>query len=47
MIDIFNYKSPFGILGKFADWLFLKRYMSNFLLKRNHLIKEHCEKVNS
>ena len=35
MIDIFEYESPFGILGKLADKLFLKRYMSNFLKKRN------------
>ncbi|MEC3906226.1 SRPBCC family protein [Tamlana sp. 2201CG12-4] len=44
MIDRFNYKSPYGLIGKLVDGLFLKRYMSNFLLKRNRLIKEHCEK---
>lgn len=43
MIDIFNYESPYGILGKFADWLFLKKYMYNFLLKRNLLIKSKAE----
>lgn len=44
MTDIFDYKSPYGILGKFADWLFLKNYMTRFLSKRNFLIKKHCEK---
>jgi len=43
MIDVFDYKSPFGILGRFADWLFLKKYMHNFLLKRNLLIKSKAE----
>lgn len=43
MKDIFEYESPFGILGKIADTLYLKKYMSNFLLDRNILIKEMCE----
>lgn len=43
MTDIFTYKSPFGILGKLADALFLKRYMYNFLKKRNEVIKAIAE----
>jgi len=43
LIDIFDYKSPLGILGKIADVLFLKKYMSNFLKKRNETIKEFAE----
>lgn len=43
MIDIFDYESPFGILGKLADALFLKRYMTNLLLKRNLIVKEFVE----
>jgi ligand-binding SRPBCC domain-containing protein len=43
MIDNFDYKSPLGILGKIADWLFLKRYMTNFILQRNNLIKCKAE----
>ncbi len=47
MTDIFDYKSPLGILGKFADWLFLKKYMNNFLLKRNQEIKIQAENSNA
>lgn len=43
MIDIFDYRSPCGILGNFADRLFLKRYMTTFLEKRNKVIKEFAE----
>lgn len=43
MTDIFNYKSPFGILGKLADFLFLKKYMTNFLFERNNVIKQVAE----
>jgi ligand-binding SRPBCC domain-containing protein len=43
MTDIFTYKSPYGILGRLADVLFLKSYMKDFLLKRNQTIKEYAE----
>ena len=43
MIDIFEYKSPLGLLGKIADSIFLKRYMRNLLAKRNLVIKEFAE----
>lgn len=43
MIDIFDYCSPFGLLGNFVDWLFLKRYMTILLEKRNQVIKEFAE----
>ena len=43
MEDIFNYQSPLGRIGKIADWLFLKRYMTNFLNTRNFTIKEIAE----
>ncbi len=46
MIDIFSYVSPLGILGKFADYLFLKRYMENLLINRNSIIKEYAENNN-
>lgn len=41
--DVFIYKSPLGFLGKIADFLFLKKYMTNFLLERNKVIKEYAE----
>jgi len=43
MIDVFDYESPFGIIGKIADHLFLKEYMRSFLEKRNEKIKEFAE----
>jgi ligand-binding SRPBCC domain-containing protein len=43
MIDIFEYKSPFGILGKLADWLFLEEYMTKLLQERVLIIKEYAE----
>lgn len=43
MIDVFSYVSPLGILGKLADYLFLKRYMENLLMNRNLIIKQYAE----
>lgn len=43
MTDIFDYKSPFGILGKVADYLFLKSYMTELLIQRNRIVKEFAE----
>jgi ligand-binding SRPBCC domain-containing protein len=43
MTDFFDYKSPFGILGKLVDRLFLKKYMTKLLTERNQIIKEFAE----
>jgi len=43
MIDIFDYKSPLGILGKLADQLFLEKYMTALLTERNRIVKEYAE----
>jgi ligand-binding SRPBCC domain-containing protein len=43
MLDVFDYTSPLGILGKSADWLFLEAYMRKLLTKRNLHIKEIAE----
>ncbi|MFN0200212.1 MAG: SRPBCC family protein [Bacteroidia bacterium] len=43
MIDIFDYQSPLGILGKIADKLFLEKYMKSLLETRNETIKEFAE----
>jgi ligand-binding SRPBCC domain-containing protein len=47
MIDEFNYASPLGKLGKFADWLFVERYMRRLLSQRNEWIRKYCEKQNA
>lgn len=43
MRDVFDYDAPFWFLGKLADILFLEKYMTNFLIERNRLIKEIAE----
>lgn len=43
MTDVFEYQSPFGMLGKLADLIFLKRYVTTFLVKRNETIKAVAE----
>ncbi len=43
MIDTFDYTSPFGIIGRLADRLFLEQYMKEFLIKRNRYIKRIAE----
>ena len=43
MVDEFIYQSPLGILGKIADWLFLKKYMCNLIQHRNNTIKQQAE----
>jgi ligand-binding SRPBCC domain-containing protein len=43
MTDIFDYRSPLGILGKLADYVLLKAYMTNLLSERNKVLKEFAE----
>jgi ligand-binding SRPBCC domain-containing protein len=43
MEDEFIFRSPFGYLGKLVDKLFLEKYMTNLLLKRNEVIKQEAE----
>ena len=43
MIDIFEFESPFGILGKIFNQIYLKNYLKRFLLDRNKMIKEIAE----
>lgn len=43
MTDLFDYESPLGVLGKLADKLFIKKYMTKLLEERNRVIKEYAE----
>jgi len=43
MKDVFVFQSPFGILGKLVNVLFLKNYMFKLLKERNRVIKEYAE----
>jgi len=44
MTDVLEFESPFGIIGKIFNTLFLKNYMQNFLIARNSLIKSTAER---
>lgn len=43
MYDVFAYQSPLGLLGRVADYLFLKRYMRRLLEERNAVIRAAAE----
>lgn len=43
MIDRFDYTSPLGIIGRMADVVFLKQYMTQLLTIRNNTIKDYAE----
>ena len=43
MTDLFDYTSPFGFLGKLADKLILKEYMTELLTTRSEIIKNFAE----
>lgn len=43
MIDLLNFESPYGIIGKLFNNIFLKNYLQKFLIKRNKVIKEYAE----
>ncbi|MHA6261381.1 SRPBCC family protein [Sporosarcina sp. CAU 1771] len=43
MIDTFEYRSPFGPIGIIADKLFLKKYMTDFIISRARELKRIAE----
>ena len=43
MIDLLNFETHYGTLGKIVNTLFLKSYLEKFLIKRNEVIKEYAE----
>lgn len=43
MTDVFDFRSPFGPLGRLADALFLAGYMKRLLAKRNACIRQAAE----
>lgn len=43
MFDAFHFTAPLGVLGRMAEWLFLTRYMRNFLIQRNQVLKQLAE----
>ena len=47
MTDILTWTAPLGVLGKVADALFLRRYMTRFLRRRNQELKHLVEARNT
>jgi len=43
MTDIFDFESPLGLLGKFFNFIYLKKYMTKLLVERNQIIKRNSE----
>ena len=43
MTDIFEFQSPFGIIGKLFNKLILTNYLRKLLIDRNNVIKEFAE----
>jgi ligand-binding SRPBCC domain-containing protein len=43
MIDIFEFESPLGFLGRLVNRLFLRKYLEAFIIQRNELIKVMAE----
>lgn len=44
MTDRMQYETPFGLLGKIFDSLFLEKHLHAFLIARNTVLKELSEK---
>jgi ligand-binding SRPBCC domain-containing protein len=43
MVDRFEFESPFGIVGRIVDRLFLAGYLRRFLIRRNEVLKKLAE----
>jgi ligand-binding SRPBCC domain-containing protein len=41
--DVFEFKTPFGIIGSIFNSVILKAYLTRLLIKRNTIIKEFAE----
>ena len=43
LIDIVDFDSPYGFIGKMLNKFHLKKYVQNLLIKRNDVVKEYAE----
>jgi ligand-binding SRPBCC domain-containing protein len=43
LIDILHFESPYGIIGKWFNTIYLKNYLQKFIVQRNVVIKEYAE----
>lgn len=42
-IDIFSFETPYGVIGKMINTLYLRKYMEQLLEQRNRVIREYAE----
>lgn len=47
MTDELRYETPFGIIGKLFDALFLKNHLIHFLMERNKTLKKIAENLQT
>ncbi len=43
MVDIFDFQSPFGFVGRLFNYFVLTNYLKKLLIVRNNVIKEYAE----
>ena len=43
MIDLLDFKSPYGVIGNIFNSIYLTKYLEKFLVKRNAVIKRYAE----
>jgi ligand-binding SRPBCC domain-containing protein len=43
LIDIINYETPYGFLGKMVNQFYLNTYLEKLIVTRNELIKQYAE----
>jgi ligand-binding SRPBCC domain-containing protein len=43
MIDLVEFESPYGTLGRLVNKFYLKSYLEKLFMKRNKVIKEYAE----
>ncbi len=43
MRDVFEFESPFGVLGQLFNRIILTKHLTSFLIARNSIIKEFAE----
>jgi len=43
VIDIVNYETPHGLLGKFVNQVYLNNYIEKMIIHRNDVVKQYAE----
>jgi len=43
MIDMLDFKTPYGVIGDIFNSLYLTKYLEKFLLQRNLVVKQYAE----